>query len=196
VVEIRGPPGSSLSQHEVQTAMAELPQRLHILPAVTPQRTLDPSDPDPCRGCSDCCEYVAVPLDRPRTPRDFDEIIWFLLHRNVWVFIDEENDWFVQFNSPCSRLTSHRCGVYPQRPGLCRRYRVDECTTYGEGPADKYLFTSPDELLAYLRDKRPKTLARLRKLYPGGFPVAGTKQADGESNGVEAHDLPGSIAVV
>ncbi len=150
--------------------LPSLPVRLPI--AQTPKRALDPDDPDPCRGCSDCCEYIAVPISRPRSNRDYDELFWYLVHRNVWVFVDDEGDWFVQFNTPCRQLQNRRCGIYSRRPHVCRDYKVDECTTYGEGTGEKYLFRSTDELLAFLRSRRPKTYVRLAARYPDGFPSA------------------------
>jgi len=60
------------------------------------QRTYDPKNPNPCLGCSNCCEYIATQIDRPTTIRDFDQIIWYLIHKDVWVYIDEENDWYIQ----------------------------------------------------------------------------------------------------
>ncbi len=138
---------------------------------VLEKRTLDPNDPNPCRGCSDCCEYIAIPISRPRSKSDFDELFWYLLHQNIWIFVDDENDWFVQVNTPCSALSEHRCGVYRRRPHLCREYSVEECTTYAPGDPDKYLFKSPDDLREFVKLHRPKTYARLVKHYPDGFPT-------------------------
>lgn len=149
------------------------------LPLLRARREYDPNDPNPCRGCSDCCEYIAIPISRPRTRRDFDELLWFLLHQNVYLFVDDENDWYVQFNTPCTALVEQRCGVYRQRPRICHEYKVDECTTYSDGPAEKLLFTSPDELLAYVRTKRPKTFRHLSELYPDGFPSVAPDQQVG-----------------
>lgn len=45
-----------------------------------------------CEGCSKCCEYIAVEIDKPETEEDFENIKWFLLHKNVKVFIQEEEN--------------------------------------------------------------------------------------------------------
>ena len=42
-----------------------------------------------CSGCSLCCEYVSVELDKPTGKGDYDEVVWLLLHKNVWVYIDD-----------------------------------------------------------------------------------------------------------
>lgn len=141
----------------------------HSLP-VLHKRTYDANDPNPCRGCSDCCEYIAIPISRPRSRSDFDELFWYLLHRNIWIFVDDENDWFVQVNTPCQELNNHRCGAYERRPHICREYEVEECTTYAPGDPDKYLFRTPQELVEFVRVHRPKTFERLRKHYADGFP--------------------------
>jgi Fe-S-cluster containining protein len=132
---------------------------------VIQKREYDPKDPDPCRGCCDCCNYVAVSISRPRSFRDFDELYWFLLHEKVWVYVDEENDWYVQFNTPCSELRDKRCGIYPRRPKVCREYEVHDCTTYGEGEAEKFLFKCPEDLFAYLKKRRPKMYAQIATYY-------------------------------
>jgi len=137
---------------------------------VLQQRRLEPNDPDPCRGCSDCCEYIAIPISRPRSRSDFDELLWYLLHQNIWIFVDDENDWFVQVNSPCEALHQRRCGIYRRRPHICREYAVDECTRHAPGDPDKHLFRNAEELLAFVARYRPKTYARLKGHYPDGFP--------------------------
>jgi len=147
-----------------------IPDRLYQSLPVLHKRTYDPSDPNPCRGCSDCCEYIAIPISRPRSRSDFDELFWYLLHRNIWIFVDDENDWFVQVNTPCLELSEHRCGAYQRRPHICREYEVDECTTYAPGDPDKFLFRNPAELAAWIQTHRPTTFARLAKHYPDGFP--------------------------
>jgi hypothetical protein len=171
---VSGRPASSgrAGQDGIAAAMSSttIAHRLkHSLP-VLHKRKLDPNDPNPCRGCSDCCEYIAIPISRPRSRSDFDELFWYLLHRNVWIFVDDENDWFVQINTPCLELSEHRCGAYLRRPHICRDYAVDECTTYAPGDPDKYLFKSPADLIGWIKVHRPTTFARLVKHYPGGFP--------------------------
>ena len=45
-----------------------------------------------CKGCTKCCEYIAMELDTPETLKDFENIKWYLLHNNVRVFIIEKED--------------------------------------------------------------------------------------------------------
>lgn len=136
---------------------------------------LDPNNPMPCAGCSYCCEYVALELDYPTTVRDFDNIYWYLIHKDVWVYIDHENDWYVQFNSPCEKLEGHLCGHYPERPQMCREYAVKECSRYGEGESEeKFLFKNEKDLFDYMIKRRPamfsKLKAKLNLRYPPEIP--------------------------
>lgn len=96
-----------------------------------------------CDGCSKCCEYVAVEIDKPTSKKDFDEIRWFLLHKDVWIFIDDDKSWNIQFNTRCKKLSKKgMCEYYEKRPQICRDYDTDGCEKYGEGNCHKFLFTS------------------------------------------------------
>ncbi|MBU3759972.1 MAG: YkgJ family cysteine cluster protein [Candidatus Omnitrophica bacterium] len=124
-------------------------------------KAFNPRDPNPCAGCSNCCEYLALEIDRPRTVRDFDHILWYVLHKDVWVYIDDEGGWFIQFNTPCEKLVSRRCTYYGERPAICRDYAPRECVRYVDQAAEKALFKNEKDFLDYLKRKRP---AMYRKL--------------------------------
>ncbi len=113
-------------------------------------------DPNPCSGCSNCCEYVAIEIDKPRSVEDFDEIYWYLVHRDVWVYVEENGGWFVQFNTPCDKLRYRLCGIYTARPQVCRDYHPDSCVRYGDGPPEKHLFKDEKDLFEYLKSQRPR----------------------------------------
>ena len=59
---------------------------------------------NPCYGCDKCCRYVALEIDTPEDREDIDQIRWFLVHKNVWIFIDHDDSWNIQFNTPCENL--------------------------------------------------------------------------------------------
>jgi len=81
----------------------------------------------PCDACgARCCRYMAVEVEIPETEEDFDDVRWYLLHRNVRVLIDHEGDWLVAFDTPCERLgPDGQCQDYENRPMLCRNYPHD-----------------------------------------------------------------------
>jgi len=60
----------------------------------------------------------------------------------------------------CEHLTEARtCGVYHDRPKMCSDFSFEECEkTTGES-AWQVRFTKPDELWAYLQEKRPRNYA-------------------------------------
>jgi len=121
------------------------------------RRPLDPNDRDPCRDCGHCCRYVTVKLATPRGRLDFDEIRWFLLHENVFVFIDDDG-WHVEFHTACRHLDGWRCGAYESRPRVCSDYTVDQCERYGEGDPFIHYFRTEQDYLEYLRRHRPRAL--------------------------------------
>ena len=122
----------------------------------------------PCDHCTAaCCRYVAVPLETPRRPRDYDDIRWYLMHQGISVFI-EDGDWYIQFYARCNNLQSdHRCGVYPTRPVICRDYTPGECDYSGGAYGYEAVFHHPDQVDEYYRKKTGKILPSSQALAAG-----------------------------
>jgi Fe-S-cluster containining protein len=119
-----------------------------------------------CSGCTQCCEYISLEIDRPASLQDVDNIIWYLIHHNVWVWVDHGGKWYVQFNTPCRKLElSGRCGWYGDRPKICQDYKQSECPRYSRTAAEKFLFTSADDFLNWLAAHRSKAKRELRRRY-------------------------------
>ena len=109
-----------------------------------------------CHDCDDCCRYIALEIDRPTNINDYQNIIWFLLHENVNIYIDWDNDWFLEFNTKCLALKNKLCSVYEKRPSMCRQYKQEECTKYNTEKPEKYYFHDIGSLKRYLRKNKPK----------------------------------------
>ncbi len=115
-----------------------------------PKRTL------PCAECNAlCCRYMAVEVDTPETEEDYDDVRWYLLHRNVRVLIDREGDWLVAFDSPCEWLGEDgRCRDYEHRPLLCRSYPHGKDPCEFEGGLFVAEFATVEEFDAWRRANR------------------------------------------
>jgi Fe-S-cluster containining protein len=100
---------------------------------------------NPCDGCDLCCRHVAVEIDEPETKKEFDQIRWFLLHEDVWIFIDNDNSWNMQVNRPCVKLKDGRCSYYENRPRICRDYSAESCEKHGDGDSFKIMWKSLEE---------------------------------------------------
>ena len=108
-----------------------------------------------CEGCSKCCEYVALEFDEPTTKEDFDEIKWFLLHKDVIVFIDHDDSWNVQFNTSCEKLgDGGACNYYEKRPHICREYDMGSCERFGEGSSFKILWSTIEEFEKWMKENK------------------------------------------
>ena len=124
---------------------------------------------NPCSKCDAiCCRYVAVQIDNPTTPTDFEDIRWYISHRKVWAFV-EDGDWYVSLDTPCKFLSrDRRCAIYANRPKICRKYTTHSCEFNGDGIPFDLKFTQPREIQAYaenfFREKRAKARARYRRL--------------------------------
>lgn len=126
---------------------------------------LEKESDHPCFECSRCCTYVAIEIDAPTTPREYDYIEWYLYHHALAVFVDWDNKWFVSFDSRCEHLTPQGlCGIYERRPDICRDFDWRECEMHlKDDPADKLLFRTAGEFLDWLRAKRPRAYARFQE---------------------------------
>lgn len=89
-------------------------------------------------------------------------MLWQISHAGVQFYKDAEG-WFLVFLTPCGHLQADgRCGIYAQRPRICRDYSNSYCEF--DAPAEdgfELFFTSYDALLRYCRkrfsrwDERP-----------------------------------------
>jgi uncharacterized protein len=117
----------------------------------------------PCLSCSLCCHYVAVEIDGPETVRGATEMLWYLYHPGVSVYVDE-GEWMVQFETRCQHLLpDKRCGIYETRPPICRQYDEVGC----EVNADEVglsLYTTR-EFLAYLAQHHKRIHTIIKKRY-------------------------------
>lgn len=117
-----------------------------------------------CEHCAAaCCRYLALPLDRPTSARDYDDMRWYLLHEGVGIFVDE-GDWYVQFQTKCKNLAAdNRCGIYETRPEICREYQAEDCDYSGKPYGYEHLFTHPSQLEVYYEKKTGKKLGAPKK---------------------------------
>jgi Fe-S-cluster containining protein len=128
-------------------------QGMGALPILQPPPPIKGQKPS-CQGCDHCCRHIAVPIDKPTCKEDYNNVIWYLLHENIVVFMDFEHDWYVQFFTKCKALQDDKkCGVYPGRPSVCKDYEVENCERHGEGPAEKLMFRSAEAYIAFLEKK-------------------------------------------
>ena len=104
-----------------------------------------------------CCRHIALSIDKPRTKKDYDFIRWYLMHENVNVFIDHDNDWLIEFKTLCKNLgKDHKCKDYHNRPAICREYpeKTHDCEFLSDTPAHKVIFRSSEEFEKYLLKKK------------------------------------------
>lgn len=116
----------------------------------------------PCRSCSaKCCRYVALQIDTPKSKHDFENIRWYLAHKDVEIFINKRK-WFLDITTDCKYLTkSHACSIYEKRPEICRSHENYECEYWDDSFHHDYHFKSLEEFDAYVRKrfrnrKKPK----------------------------------------
>ncbi len=100
-----------------------------------------------------CCRYVATEIDPPTSKSEYDNVRWYLMHTGVHVFIDHDDDWYIEFETPCENLDSdNRCARYEQRPLICRDHGDTDvnCEFHSEELPFKIRFSRVSEFEAWL----------------------------------------------
>lgn len=144
-----------------------------FVPLTALQAPFEPSreGPPPCHLCTArCCRYIALEIDRPTTPKECDQVRWFLLHEGVKVWA-QEGDWYLEMETRCRHLEdSGMCGIYETRPQLCRDYGLPEidgpCEYFSDGDDFQLYFDTAEKFDVWAKvemERREKRLARRRK---------------------------------
>ena len=116
-----------------------------------------------CTECGKCCTYVGVGINAPTSPRHATDVLWYLYHERVYVYVDGEGEWSVHFEARCRNLGDDlRCGVYLDRPHICRTFDNRTCEVNDPGH-DSLTFREPAEFLAWLRETKPRLYAKIDK---------------------------------
>ena len=100
---------------------------------------------DKCENCGRCCNHIAIELDKPEDFDEFTEIIWYLMHKNIIVGIDHEDDWYIEIKTECKARIDEKCTIYELRPNICREYNTDGCELHGDGSSWKHEWKSRED---------------------------------------------------
>lgn len=112
---------------------------------------------DHCVG--KCCRYFSLPIETPTTWDDYDSIRWYLAHGRTLVYV-EKGTWYLVVMTRCKYLgRDDRCGIYHNRPKICREYTTDACE-YDEDWTFEKVFETAEQIWEYaeavLPPRRPK----------------------------------------
>lgn len=114
-----------------------------------------------CSLCNaECCRYVAMEIDYPEDKNDFENIRWYVAHKNVSVFVEEDDTWNIEFATPCEFLLSDgKCSIHEdfvknpkvKRPNICHEFSVEQCPFHNKY-VEKHRFSSIEEVDNYIRE--------------------------------------------
>ncbi|MFQ5415042.1 MAG: YkgJ family cysteine cluster protein [Phycisphaerae bacterium] len=127
-----------------------------------------------CEHCAAaCCRYLALPIDKPTSRRDYDDIRWYLMHHGVSLFV-EDGDWYIQFQTTCKNLgPDNLCGIYASRPEICSEYEPGQCDYSGSDYGYDLHFTHHRQIEDYYHARTGKRLGDPRP--PGRRPRTGKR---------------------
>lgn len=109
----------------------------------------------PCDHCTaKCCRYFALPIDTPKTWEDFDHLRWYSLHVRISFFV-EDGTWYLMVHADCKHIQSDQmCGIYEDRPQICRTYSADDCEFDDDATYEKF-FETPEQVWEYAQAVLP-----------------------------------------
>jgi len=109
-----------------------------------------------------CCRYITIKIPAPKVKADFDEISWFLAHRDISVYV-ESRFWHVEVRNRCKYLTrSNLCSIYENRPDVCRNYDVEACE-YPARPKHTLQFDTKEDFDVWWARKRQRERRRRKQ---------------------------------
>lgn len=87
-----------------------------------------------CKKCdSTCCKYITIELETPQKIDDFENIRWYLAHRNIKIIVEEDGSWWIKFITDCEKLDKNNlCKIYKNRPKPCKEFSIKQCPLYTE----------------------------------------------------------------
>ena len=102
-----------------------------------------------CSYCTAiCCRYFTLPVSTPESWEDYDNLRWYLTHGRVALFV-EDGTWYMIVYGDCKYLQpDNRCGIYHDRPGICRSYSTESCEYDNDFVFEKY-FESAEQVWEY-----------------------------------------------
>ena len=108
-----------------------------------------------CEGCPAlCCHDLVMPIEKPKTRDDIDELKWKLQYDTVRVFIRNYR-WYLLIKGRCIYLDKDNfCTIYDRRPKRCREHKPPDCERYG--PFYDVMISTPEELEEYLNGHRKR----------------------------------------
>ena len=100
---------------------------------------------------SNTTPHCDVEIDRPESKWQYDQVRWMLLHEGISVYVDHDNDWYLEVQTRCGELTEKNlCRSYLERPKLCEEYSPEQCQVWNPEPPSKMEFKTADEFTAWL----------------------------------------------
>ena len=111
-------------------------------------------DTHQCEKClpAFCCNYFSFGIDEPESRKEYESLLWKLAHEKVSIYVFR-NQWYIMIHTRCNFLTSdNKCGIYENRPYLCKEHSVENCEYTGEDYGFKNHFKSYDDLLEYIKE--------------------------------------------
>ncbi len=128
------------------------------------KRTQIVSRPE-CRNCPAlCCKGFVMPITKPRTRNEIEELKFHIQYETVSAFIRSYR-WYLLIDARCMYLTrDNLCRIYERRPQECRRHNPPDCERFA--PFYDVMIRTPEELEEYLDRQAARSRKSRRRRRP------------------------------
>jgi Fe-S-cluster containining protein len=111
-----------------------------------------------CMSCdAGCCRTVAVQWEKPTCKKDWEQIRWLVAHKNISVYLDEDDDWLIEFKTDCTHIgKDNRCLIYDKRMPICREHPSDACEMSGDEDYYLEMYRTTEDVDALIAKKYGK----------------------------------------
>src|SRR2546430_2043522 len=108
--------------------------------------SLQPSSSGPPKSAAEgSSDWICVPIAPPESKWQYGQVRWMLLHEGISVYVDHDNDWYLEVQTRCGELTEKNlCRSYLERPKLCEEYSPERCQVWNPEPPSKMEFKTAD----------------------------------------------------
>jgi Fe-S-cluster containining protein len=117
-----------------------------------------------CMDCNGkCCRYVITEIETPKDLGDFEDLKWYVAHKNVNVFVEKDKSWNLEFVTPCKHLDkNNRCKIYKKRPQTCKDHLGKDCEL-NNPPTELFRFKEIKDVEEYIEEIFKKGLHNILK---------------------------------
>jgi len=89
---------------------------------------------------------------------NYETIRWYVAHKNISVYVEEDGFWYVEFRTPCKYLDKDKCSIHEKfaknkvkSPKICKEFKINQCPQFNDYE-ELYTFNKMKEVDNYIKN--------------------------------------------